>query len=53
MINYFNFRNNSRENVFSNKIYEASSLELDGMNDSLVICVENNKFNSINNESVA
>ena len=53
MINYFNFRNNSRENDFSNKIHEASSLELDEMNDNLVVCVENNKFNNIDNESVA
>ena len=52
MINYFNFHNNSRENVFANKIHETSSMKLDGMNDNLVVCEENNKFNSIDNESV-
>ena len=53
MINSSIFYNNSKENVFSNETHEESSLELDEINDSLVVYIGNNKFNNINDESIA
>ena len=53
MINSFTLYNNSRTNIFNNKTHEESSLESDGINDSLVVYIRNNKFNNIDNESIA
>ena len=53
MVNSFSLYNNSRTNIFSNKTHEKSSLESDGINDSLVVYIRNNKFNNIDNESIA
>ena len=53
MVNSSSLYNNSRTNVFSNKTEEELSLESDGISDSLVVYIGNNKFNNINNESIA
>ena len=53
MVNSSSFYNNSGTNVFSNKIHEESSLESDGISVSLVVYIRNNKFNNIDNESIA
>ena len=50
MVNSSSLYNNSRTNVFSNKTHEESSLESDGISDSLVVYIGNNKFNNIDNE---
>ena len=43
---------NNRTNIFSNKTHEESSLESDGISDSLIVYIRNNKFNNIDNESI-
>lgn len=53
MVNSSSLYNNSRTNVFSNKTHAKSSLESDGISDSLVFYIGNNKFNNIDNESIA
>ena len=37
---------------FSNEIHDESSLESNGINDSLVVYIGNNKFNNIDNEFI-
>lgn len=50
-INSSSFYGKGRENVFNKKIKKKKpSLKLNGMNDSLVIYVRNDTFDSINNE---